>query len=306
MKKSVKNILTTVVIMSVLLSTFVGCKKKESTADVETTKESITESVSPETTAGSVLDNSTTTTKSSSKKETASLKSESSLEENAKKKFSSFMEYILFTGGSYINTEPKNIDMTDGLYEKEFFNYNYSNTDIFDCSDSNAYNYAIGSMFGNLHHSIEYDMKEIYGISDSFFNLYGPDIRDPLKKFDEGYEFAAFDGNDFDEILKTVFNVEPDHSLEYKGERDGINQTIAYYYEGKYYILRGEGGDCAAPEVVIDNIKETDDGKYEISISYSVLTLEDKKYDVADFKVVADIKELKGTKVWSLYSIKKV
>lgn len=308
--KKVRNFVSGVIIVSILLGILSGCKKENILADSEKTTESVSISATDTTT-------STTIAKSEQTETTAEVLSKIKkdnkkflvAEKNDQKSFAKFMAYILGYGGCTLSKDPPHGD--EGYTEKDYFEYNYKD---YMCTDKDAFKMAFSCMLGLSYAGIEFAMREAYDIEyDSYFKTYealDSDTKpeaDPLRKFVNIDEYAKFDGKTFDSMLEKIFNVKPDHSYSPKCENDDEEVSVyAYYYEGDYYIFRGKGGDGAGPQVRIVDMQLKDDGKYVIRISYEWGNDYYGYEKVANLEVTAGLVEWNGLRVWSLYSITKI
>lgn len=306
MKKVTKNIISVIMIFSMMLGVFAGCKKEEiKPTEPETTKESvIKESTTELTTETSTV----TTTESATKKSEKKTEAVKFLvaDKGDKKSFTSFMAYILGYGLSSVSEDPPCGD--EGYSEKEYFDYNYKS---FNCTDKNAFEYAFDCMLGTSYCGIEEALDEAYNIKyDSYFKEFDeydePEPpKDPLKKFVNASMYAKFDGKMFDSILENIFNIKPNHSYVLKGNNENGISVYAYYYEENYYIFRGLGGDGFGPRVIINDMKTQTDGKYKINITYQWGN--DSGFDdIARLNVVAGLKNWNNNRIWSLYSVTRM
>lgn len=300
MKKMLKNLLSVFVIASILLGAFAGCKKEDSATD---------KTEAAEKSASQAADEKKEDKKTPSEEKTEKAEGTEEAEDvdfltadkGDKKAFTSFMEYILGYGRYSVGQEPPHGD--EGYSEKDYFEYNYAD---FDCTGSDAFEYAFACMLGIPYAGMEFCLREAYGIEyDSYFTeCISSDEADPLNKFDGCDEYAKFDGKMFDSVLENVFNVKPDHNFISDSNDENVD-AFAYYYNGEYYIYRSQGGDGAGPRVVINDMQVRSDGKYDADITYQWGNDPDGYSDIENLKVVAGLKDWEGSRIWSLYSVSK-
>lgn len=142
------------------------------------------------------------------------------------------------------------------------------------------------------------DLISIYGWNGVYYDRKNTSEADPLKKYgkDGKYTYRVFDGDKVDYVIRNIFNTEPNHDHQlYKKE-----QYFVYYYGGKYYTSIGSN-DIEKVKVNFTNITQNADGKYVIN--YTFLMGDKALKDVSYHTVTAEIKELDGKKLWSIYSI---
>ena len=111
---------------------------------------------------------------------------------------------------------------------------------------------------------------------------------------DENTGYLKLPANDIDWIAKNIFNVEINHD---------INSSY-YYYEDNFYYMEGGFGGAGWHIVEIDESKQLDDGKYNITfIVYSMWA--DELIDTEKKYCIADLKMIDGKKYWTFYKIEK-
>lgn len=311
--KSTKTIISLIAVFAIALGTFTACGKKTAeTVEGEITTGSQT-SISEESKTEELSETSETTKATETKKTEQIAKTESvkfcDPEKNGKRIFNEFMAYVINCANGYTAQEPPCDD--NGYSEKEYFDYNYKN---YDSTSKNAtkaaYEMMLGlpyySIFDELNDCCEYDTK-------SFYKIYNPwdesaaFVRDPLKKFDEENKYMKADGAKFDMLLQTIFNVKPDHSFTLSSNAfSDDKEPVFYYYDGNYYILKGDGGDGIGPRVVTNEYTKLSDGRYKVNITFQFGNDIEGFKDIATLNVIAGLKEVGDNTLWSIYSYEKV
>lgn len=203
-------------------------------------------------------------------------------------------------------------DFKDFLGEAQLiYQYNYDSTE-YNSSSSDAYEYAITSTYNVWGNVYEYCSKK-YGWSGSkqhitpnweYNNGKGTityDTPDPLHRINGICGYSKIEASKIDWVLKNVFNVTPDHSMDSSKLKKEENDWFDfYYYNGYYYICGSQGGD-AYPTLKIASSEQISDGSYKITVNV-VNTYEGNKIEKRlTFKTA--LRKVDGNKVWTIFSI---
>ncbi len=200
----------------------------------------------------------------------------------------------------WFNFDAENVSY-DTLKENELHNFR-----PYDYKTSAAKRYAYSSLMTGYCTLLE-EIGAVYNWED--FNIYecwknaedDPEFeQDPQKILGDYYCWV--EEKYVDMALKTVFNVQPDHNYVLKSKN---GEVYAYYHDGYYYYRGDDGGDGAGPDIVINDIKVMDDGKYSIDATYYILW-GDEREKIFDLNVIAEMKTVESNSIWSFYKIDKV
>lgn len=173
----------------------------------------------------------------------------------------------------------------------------------YNCNQKDAFETAFDCMLSQSYYSLVERLSDIYGWGGYSQEIYSKNLPDPRRVFSYGgyYEYNQYNGEKFDNILECIFNVKPTHSFVAK---DNDGNMKAYYDNGFYYAYAGDGGDGEGPGARFNSMRAAQDGKYVINITYQRCTI-DGDYDLADYNITAELINLNGDRVWSLYSFEK-
>lgn len=192
------------------------------------------------------------------------------------------------------------------MYSGDFVNNHFES---FDSSSSKAYSYAMEHIFTPYLALIE-RMEEWYGwqvvrhVRPTREEVEKGELRiDPLHKFEvsdvSGY--GVIDGEYIDIMLKYIFNQTPDHSYELK---DYYGNSVAYYYNGKYYYNASPGGDGSIPLILFESCQKQQDGSFVIQAQHVFTTDGDKIVERnVSFTLVTKPVEYDGQIFWTIYKI---
>ena len=130
-----------------------------------------------------------------------------------------------------------------------------------------------------------------------------------LKILPEYFNLVASREKTF-EIRKNDRNYHAGDTLILK-EWDGEKYIKAYYHNGKYYSDASDGGDGVGPDVQLKKVEALPDGKYKITVHNRVVTGDENGNTVTfmdgdDYTIIAEMKNIDGTTVWSYYEIQPV
>lgn len=195
------------------------------------------------------------------------------------------------------NTDKANFEklMAHMLY----FDCNYSLTfENYDCTSKDALNYALRKTLSPCYYTLlQFMDEELYEFGNyEVKNILGS-ANDPRDLWNY-YQTTSKKYVEF--ILHNVFNIElADTEVFY----DYNGNTLAYFEGNTCYINYDDGGDGAGPEVKIKSIETSSDGKYIISVNYSLRDPERIIEKYPDAKITAKIKEVEGKRLWSIYKI---
>ncbi len=124
--------------------------------------------------------------------------------------------------------------------------------------------------------------------------------------------YLKIDGEFADAVLRSVFNVEPDHSYvceETYFENQGAQKMI-FYSDGSYYVWQPEAGDYWENRSTVSDIQYMDDGRISVQYRYSFGgDFNGAGYEETDFSyytAVLGAREVYGKLMWSYYNVSKM
>lgn len=179
----------------------------------------------------------------------------------------------------------------------------------YNCESDDAFEKAMNAVYGAPFSTFSEVVSYVYRIRYEYDDLcYSSNQPDP-----KGYwqQYRQEDAEFIDFILEEIFNVEPNHDYILSEEWDGEKYIKAYYHNGKYYSDASDGGDGVGPDVQLKKVEALPDGKYKITVHDRVVTGDENGNTVTfmdgdDYTIIAEMKNIDGTTVWSYYEIQPV
>lgn len=163
----------------------------------------------------------------------------------------------------------------------------------YDCDAEDALKKALInllSLFGNYAYYTHNAIEPIDG-------------QDPLGKFvttSAGLSYWKYPAETVDKLLRSGYNVEPDHDCEIRELVYDMYGCHIYYYDGYYYSCYEVGGGIDILEITEAYIK---DGKYHISISC-------RDYDTKElfpaYEITAKLFDFDGARKWNFEKVDSV
>lgn len=136
----------------------------------------------------------------------------------------------------------------------------------FDCNSSDLGKVIFDFMVGPNGMCNMDVVTDYYGVK-TFEDYYiSEDDPDPQNRILWGYN--VHDGEGIDWYIENVFNMKPDHNVEYKRVYDGVSEDLLYYFDGKYYVqCEGWGGDSGFNIFNINDVESVGDDTYIVRYS---------------------------------------
>jgi len=206
--------------------------------------------------------------------------------------------YNSFTFDGYLQMNTSASDFNTAT-EKDFYDLSYFCHEInedYDCTSDDAFEFAIDYLLGGIQ---MYNILNLSSDEDGSRAYIDENNRDPLNYFAPGWPvYYEYDGERLDAVLRTVFNVEPQH--DYIAESGDEYKSI-YYHNGHYYRNGSEGyGESADGKLLVESAEKDENGIYSIVMREAVDNIDG---DRRKLKIKAEIKSVNGKRVWSIYSV---
>ena len=189
----------------------------------------------------------------------------------------------------------------------------------YDCASADALVYALTAMINYPYCQLmeDMDIQCGYGWADRYTGKNADVDADVIREFrgydlqevfygGDSYSYIEYDGAFFDDLLRGIFNVEPDHGFVYKVEdpyKEGGEQLLLFYDSGRYYATYFDGGDGAGPIVHVSGFAPLGDGRYTVSVYYGWGN-DMGAEEIAVLEATVALKDIGGDRVWSVYEIR--
>lgn len=161
----------------------------------------------------------------------------------------------------------------------------------------------VGLMLMDLFASTYYLCADEYGWEyPEHFDFYEDAPADPKGKFTDGYDgYYVYPADKIQWIAQNMFNLKLTESEGYiYDEYEGTEELVWYYDNGKYYSYIIATGMEGYYYCDITDSELRDDGKYDLKIDLYYSEMEMPDSFVCSYDVVAGIKEVDGTRIWSI------
>lgn len=161
----------------------------------------------------------------------------------------------------------------------------------------------VGLMLLDLFAETYYICADEYGWDyPERFSPYDGEDPDPRGVFStENYAgYYVYPEDKIQWIAQNMFNLTLTESEGYIEEYDGSESLVWYYDSGKYYsYIIATGADGYYLCSISDCNDLRDDGKYTVVIDLYYIEMEMPESYVCSYEVVAGLKEVDGTRIWS-------